>query len=74
MHGLSLEEIETDPFLMVVPEERTALRDRGWAMYDHYLRFQAISHDASPTASCGGSASSARRPGTRRATISAGPA
>ncbi len=45
VHGLSLEEIETDPFLMVVPEARTALRDRGWAMYDDHQRFQAISHE-----------------------------
>ncbi len=28
VHGLALEEIQVDPFLMVVPEERTALRDR----------------------------------------------
>ncbi|BAQ49004.1 MULTISPECIES: PAS domain-containing protein [Methylobacterium] len=45
VHGLALEEIQVDPFLMVVPEERTALRDRGWERHDRHLHFQAIAHE-----------------------------
>ncbi|KMO36407.1 helix-turn-helix domain-containing protein [Methylobacterium aquaticum] len=40
VHGLSLEEIQVDPFLMLVPDERAAYRDRGWEMYERHMRFQ----------------------------------
>ncbi|KMO41769.1 hypothetical protein VQ03_12450 [Methylobacterium tarhaniae] len=39
-HGVSLEEIQVDPFLMLVPEEREAYRNRGWEMHDRHMRFQ----------------------------------
>ncbi len=39
VHGLSLEEISLDPFVMVVPEERTAFRDRALAVLDPQVRF-----------------------------------
>ncbi|MGX7704783.1 PAS domain-containing protein [Methylobacterium sp. Gmos1] len=45
VHGLSLEEIQVDPFLMVVPEERGAFRDRGWDMHDRHMRFQGTPHE-----------------------------
>lgn len=45
VHGLSQEEVRVDPFLMVVPEQRNALRDRGWECYDHQRHFQAISRE-----------------------------
>ncbi|QRE77449.1 PAS domain-containing protein [Methylobacterium aquaticum] len=41
-HGLSLEEIQVDPFLMLVPEDRGPFRDRGWEMYDRHMRFQGM--------------------------------
>ncbi|MCF4127014.1 PAS domain-containing protein [Methylobacterium sp. SyP6R] len=42
VHGLSLEEIQVDPFLMLVPEERAAFRNRGWEMHDRHMRFQGM--------------------------------
>jgi len=45
VHGLPLEALQVDPFLMVVPEDRVALRDRGWERHDRRLHFQAISRE-----------------------------
>ncbi|AWN46149.1 histidine kinase [Methylobacterium terrae] len=45
VHGLTMEEIQVDPFLMVVPGERDALRNRGWEMHDDHARFQATAHE-----------------------------
>ncbi|MFH6784457.1 MULTISPECIES: PAS domain-containing protein [Methylobacterium] len=45
VHGLSQDELQVDPFLMVVPDERAALRDRGWERHDRRLHFQAISRE-----------------------------
>ncbi len=45
VHGLSVDEIRVDPFLMVVPEEREAFRDRGWEMHDRHMRFQGTPHE-----------------------------
>ncbi|TNC11024.1 PAS domain-containing protein [Methylobacterium terricola] len=45
VHGLTREELQFDPFLMTVPEDRVALRDRGWERHDRQLPFQAISRE-----------------------------
>ncbi len=40
VHGLSLQEIRRDPFAMIVPEERTAFRERAMAVHAPQARFQ----------------------------------
>ncbi|TNC11025.1 histidine kinase [Methylobacterium terricola] len=45
VHGLSLHEINDDPFVMVVPEERAAFRERAMGVHDPQTRFQGISRE-----------------------------
>ncbi|MFH6784456.1 MULTISPECIES: histidine kinase [Methylobacterium] len=45
VHGLPLHEINTDPFIMVLPEERAAFRDRAMSVHDPQVRFQGTSRE-----------------------------
>ncbi|MGX7704784.1 PAS domain-containing protein [Methylobacterium sp. Gmos1] len=45
VHGPSLQEINVDPFVMIVPEEREAFRDRAWDLHDRRLHFQGTAHE-----------------------------
>ncbi|MET7242754.1 PAS domain-containing protein [Methylobacterium sp. EM32] len=45
VHGPSLHEINVDPFVMIVPEEREAFRDRAWDLHDRQLHFQGTARE-----------------------------
>ncbi|PIK71570.1 histidine kinase [Methylobacterium frigidaeris] len=45
VHGPSLDEINLNPFVMVVPEERAAFRDRAMAVHDPQVPFQGTAHE-----------------------------
>ncbi len=45
VHGPSLQEINLDPFVMIVPSEREAFRDRAWDLHDRQLHFQGTAHE-----------------------------
>ncbi|MEH3147436.1 MAG: histidine kinase [Methylobacterium frigidaeris] len=45
VHGPSLQEINVDPFVMVVPEERDGFRARAWEVSDRGLNFQGTARE-----------------------------
>ncbi|TGD95890.1 helix-turn-helix domain-containing protein [Methylobacterium nonmethylotrophicum] len=45
VHGWSLNEINRNPFVMIVPEERAAFRDRAMQVHDPRTVFQGTAHE-----------------------------
>ncbi|WP_298967167.1 histidine kinase [uncultured Methylobacterium sp.] len=45
VHGPTLAEINVDPFVMVVPDEREAFCARGWEAHDRGLPFQGLARE-----------------------------